>query len=61
MRRVTTNPSLIKKAVEGLRKQGEEIRMADYIESILKTVDGPVSLEVVAREKEQIIRRIDKI
>ncbi len=39
---VTTNPSLIKKAVDSMGK----ISLEDYIVEILKTVDGPVSLEV---------------
>ncbi len=39
---VTTNPSLIKKAVDSM----EDISLEDYIVEILKTVDGPVSLEV---------------
>lgn len=39
---VTTNPSLIKKAVEG-----KGIKMASYIEEVLKAAQGgPVSLEV---------------
>ncbi|MGM0510575.1 MAG: transaldolase family protein [Thermoplasmatota archaeon] len=40
---VTTNPSLIKKAVGS---QEERVSLEEYIEEILKTVDGPVSLEV---------------
>ncbi|MCX6707329.1 MAG: transaldolase [Candidatus Woesearchaeota archaeon] len=44
---VTTNPSLIKKAVEDLKKKGQEIDMRQYIESILRTAKGtPVSIEV---------------
>jgi len=40
---VTTNPSLIKKAMES--QDGDE-SLEEYIEEILRTVDGPVSLEV---------------
>jgi len=48
----TTNPSLIKRAVE---KRGGRITMEEYIAEILKTVPGPVSLEVIAlRAKEMI-------
>lgn len=44
---VTTNPSLIKKAVEA-RKKGKKINMESYIKEILVTCRGmPVSLEVV--------------
>ncbi|MEM2737350.1 MAG: transaldolase family protein, partial [Thermoproteota archaeon] len=37
----TTNPTLIKQAVE---KRGGRVSMEDYIKEILKTVPGPVSL-----------------
>ncbi len=40
---VTTNPSLIKKAMGS--QEGDE-SLEEYIEEILRTVDGPVSLEV---------------
>ncbi|MFH1780676.1 MAG: transaldolase family protein [Candidatus Nealsonbacteria bacterium] len=44
---VTTNPSLIKKAVQDLKKKGEQVDMEDYIKKILKTAKGTsVSLEV---------------
>lgn len=44
---VTTNPSLIKKAIESLKEQGEPNNMATYIKKILTTAKGnPVSLEV---------------
>ncbi len=46
---VTTNPSLIKKAVEKLRNDGSSMGMPEYIESILRVAQGdPVSLEVIA-------------
>ncbi len=45
---VTLNPSLIKKAVGKLKSEGQEINMENYIKNILKTVSGPVSLEVIS-------------
>jgi transaldolase len=45
---ITTNPSLIKKAVETLKKKGEKTSIEDYIKRILETAgDTPVSLEVI--------------
>lgn len=45
---VTTNPSLIKKAVEKLKAKGERTSIDDYIKRILETAgDTPVSLEVI--------------
>ncbi|HHH77631.1 MAG TPA: transaldolase, partial [Thermoplasmatales archaeon] len=41
---VTTNPSLIKKAVDKLKAGGKEVTMEDYIGDICLAVDGPVSL-----------------
>jgi transaldolase len=49
---VTTNPSLIKKAVD--RRKGK-ISMEDYIGEIVKTVPGPVSLEVLGGTAEDMI------
>lgn len=51
---ITTNPSLIKKAVERLKGSGEQVSMRDYICRILETAgDTPVSLEVIGtRERE---------
>mgnify|MGYP003974166803 CR=1 FL=1 len=44
---VTTNPSLIKKAVDQLKKEGQKIDLTSYIKKILKVAKGtPVSLEV---------------
>jgi len=42
---LTTNPSLIRKAVE--TKRGEQMDMEEHIEEICRAVPGPVSLEVV--------------
>lgn len=50
----TTNPSLIKKAVERRKNQG--IDMAQYIEEICTAVPGPVSLEVISLSAEQMIK-----
>lgn len=50
----TTNPSLIKKAVE---KRGGRISMEDYIKEILRTVPGPVSLEVIAVRAEEMVKQ----
>lgn len=48
----TTNPSLIKRAVD---KREGKVTMEEYIPEIVKTVPGPVSLEVIAvREKEMV-------
>ena len=45
---ITTNPSLIKKAVEKIKKSGKTINMENYIKEILKICRGkPVSLEVI--------------
>ncbi len=45
---VTTNPSLMKKAVAKLKKSGKKIDMNEYIRKILKAAKKtPVSLEVV--------------
>lgn len=44
---VTTNPSLIKKAVEEIKKRGDGVDMEDYIKKILKIAQkARVSLEV---------------
>jgi len=48
----TTNPSLIKKAVD---KRGAKIAMEEYIKEILRTVPGPVSLEVIALEADKMV------
>ena len=50
---VTTNPSLIKKAVD---KRGGKISMEEYIKEIVKIAPGPVSLEVIGRSSEEMIR-----
>ncbi len=49
---VTTNPSLIKKAVD--KRQGK-VTMAEYIEEIVKITPGPVSLEVLGGTANEMI------
>ena len=58
---VTTNPSLIKKAVEKLKSRGMEISMEEYIKEICKSVDGPVSLEVKGITAEEMIREAETL
>lgn len=54
---VTTNPTLIKRAVEAEKKKGKSVNMEDYIKEILKTVGkgGAVSLEVVSLSSEAMV------
>ena len=52
---VTTNPSLIKKAVEKFKKKGK-LNMESYIKEILKVSKGkPVSLEVIGTSYEDMV------
>jgi transaldolase len=52
---VTTNPSLIKKAVDKLKSKGQSTSIAEYIEQILLTAKGdPVSLEVIGATEEDM-------
>ncbi len=54
---VTTNPSLIKKAVDELKAKGEKVDMDSYIRNILKVARGtPVSLEVIGTTHEEMVR-----
>ncbi len=48
---VTTNPSLIKKAV----KKRKNIDMEEYIKEICGAVDGPVSLEVIGLTRDEMV------
>ena len=48
----TTNPSLIKRAVD---KRGGKVSMEEYIREILKVVPGPVSLEVIALKANKMV------
>ncbi len=55
---VTTNPSLIKKAVDAEKLQSGNVNMADYIKEIC-TVAGkekPVSLEVISLTGKEMVR-----
>ena len=53
---VTTNPSLIKKAVDKRKAEGEDIDMAGYIKKVLAIAQGtPVSLEVTGITYENMI------
>ena len=54
---VTTNPSLIKKAVEKFEERG--ISMEEYIKEICRIVDGPVSLEVKALDADEMIKEAE--
>jgi len=55
---VTTNPSLIKKAVDALKEKGKKVEMVEYIEEICRTVGKgkPVSLEVISLKTEEMIK-----
>lgn len=59
---VTTNPSLIKKAVDELTKKGKKVNMTSYIKDILKTAKGtPVSLEVTDVTYDKIVEQGKKL
>lgn len=52
---ITTNPSLIKKAVEGAKKKGDEASLETQIERILAVAgDTPVSLEVIGTTEKEM-------
>ncbi len=55
---VTTNPSLIKSAVESAEG---DISLEKHIEEILKTVDGPVSLEATKIDSEGMIKEAETL
>jgi transaldolase len=50
----TTNPSLIRKAVEKRKSHG--IDMAQYIEEICAAIPGPLSLEVISLSVDQMVK-----
>lgn len=60
---VTTNPSLIKKAVERAKGEGKDIDMEDHIRMICETVGkgGSVSLEVVSLMSEDMVKEAEKL
>tara|TARA_Y100000310_G_scaffold91480_2_gene88847 strand:+ start:2265 stop:3089 length:825 start_codon:yes stop_codon:yes gene_type:complete len=53
---VTTNPSLIKKAIEQIKKRGKKIDIERYIKEILIICKGkPVSLEVIGTNYKEMV------
>jgi transaldolase len=60
---VTTNPSLIKKAVDKLKKDGKNVNMESYISDICKIAGkkNPVSLEVVSLKAEDMVKEGEKL
>ncbi len=58
---VTTNPSLIKRAVDDAKEQGKEIDMETYIWEICKTAGKgrPVSLEVISLTMKEMIEEAE--
>ena len=59
---ITTNPSLIKKAVQKRLARGEKIDMKKYITQILKTAKNtPVSLEVTETSEKGMYRQAKKL
>ena len=55
---VTTNPSLMKKAVDARKKKGEKLDLKEYINQILKVAKGtPVSLEVTELTATEMIKQ----
>lgn len=54
---VTTNPSLIRAAVEEVKADGMDIDIREYIKDILKVAEGlPVSLEVISNTYDDLVR-----
>ena len=59
---ITTNPSLLKKAVDKLQETGEKITIADYLKKILKAAKGtPVSLEVTELKQDKMVEQGKKL
>ena len=59
---VTTNPSLLKKAVEKRKKAGKEIDIKAYLTEILKAAEGtPVSLEVTKLRSKEMLAEAEKL
>ncbi len=56
---ITTNPSLIKKAVDYFKGKGKDFSMTSYIEELLATAgkERPVSLEVIGNTEEEMYRQ----
>jgi transaldolase len=59
---VTTNPSLLKKAVEKRTGSGQQVHLKEYISNILEVAKGtPVSLEVTEYKAEKMIEQGKKL
>ena len=59
---VTTNPSLIKEAVERKKSKGERINLDSYIRQMLKLCKGkPVSLEVISSDYDNMLSEAETI
>jgi transaldolase len=59
---VTTNPSLLKKAVDKLQESGEKITIEEYLKKVLKAAKGtPVSLEVTELKQDKMIEQGKKL
>jgi transaldolase len=59
---VTTNPSLLKGAVDELKERGEELDLVRYIERILTAAQGtPVSLEVTECTYQKMVEQAGRI
>ena len=59
---VTTNPSLIKSALNSLKQKGQSVDMKDYIKKMLITAKGtPVSLEVTEFKYEGMVEQAKKL
>jgi transaldolase len=59
---VTTNPSLLKAAVDELKARGEKVDLAQYIERILAVAKGtPVSLEVTEYTFQKMVEQAKRI
>lgn len=55
---VTTNPTLLRSAIEEERKKGREVSLASYVEEICKVAGKgrPVSLEVFSQDAKKMVR-----
>ena len=59
---VTTNPSLLKKAVNNLQQSGHKITIKEYLKKILLTAKGnPVSLEVTEFTFDKMVKQAKQL
>jgi transaldolase len=60
---VTTNPSLIKKAVARMKGEGKDVSMENYINMICKTIgrNGSVSLEVISLDAKGMVKEAENL